>query len=264
MALVYRQASWIARLHAAEDVAGLKTALAEAVAKIGSRYFIFSAYYSMRGIGREKFVLTNCPRDWVKRWTGATVGASPLDYALHGVTPVPWAELVRHDPPWFANAQAYGLEAGVTYPIHDGNKGASLLSLVYSANSDAVRQLLAKGRSMGHVIAPMAHTTFFRILRRQLGSFTTGPDLEGRKQSASLGNLTDRERECLVRAATGDTGRQIAAVLQISEQTVIWHLRNVRKKLGASTSRQAFVRAMSEGWLSPPGNTETVPKLSRG
>jgi DNA-binding CsgD family transcriptional regulator len=57
-----------------------------------------------------------------------------------------------------------------------------------------------------------------------------------------LGALTDREREVLSLVAAGETNRQIATTLNISEHTVARHLSNIFDKLGVAsrTAASAF------------------------
>jgi DNA-binding NarL/FixJ family response regulator len=59
----------------------------------------------------------------------------------------------------------------------------------------------------------------------------------GRVHAGVLQALTDREREILERLARGLTLRDTARELAISEKTVDSHLRNIREKLGLSSSR---------------------------
>jgi len=59
----------------------------------------------------------------------------------------------------------------------------------------------------------------------------------GRAHAGVLEALTDREREILERLARGLTLRDTARELAISEKTVDSHLRNIREKLGLSSSR---------------------------
>jgi DNA-binding NarL/FixJ family response regulator len=49
------------------------------------------------------------------------------------------------------------------------------------------------------------------------------------------GGLTERERQVLSLVASGETNRQIAAALGISEHTVARHLSNIFDKLGLSS-----------------------------
>jgi DNA-binding CsgD family transcriptional regulator len=66
-------------------------------------------------------------------------------------------------------------------------------------------------------------------------------------------NLTEREKECLLWAAEGKTGWEIANIVSISERTVTFHLQNASQKLGVVNRRQAISRALSMG-LIEPGN----------
>jgi DNA-binding NarL/FixJ family response regulator len=81
-----------------------------------------------------------------------------------------------------------------------------------------------------------AHSAF-----RRLGAAPDIVDLERLMAAPSAGPLsalTDREREVLSLVAAGETNRQIATVLDISEHTVARHLSNIFNKLGV-TSRTA-------------------------
>ncbi|MFE5712547.1 LuxR C-terminal-related transcriptional regulator [Streptomyces sp. NPDC056501] len=64
-------------------------------------------------------------------------------------------------------------------------------------------------------------------------------------------HLTDREQEILGRVASGDTDREIAALLGISEHTVHSHLDRLRDKIGARR-RADLTRFAIEYSLVPP------------
>jgi DNA-binding NarL/FixJ family response regulator len=84
----------------------------------------------------------------------------------------------------------------------------------------------------------------FEAARSVFGQLGAAPDLvELDRLTAPRGAgpfraLTDREREVLSLVAAGETNRQIATVLGISEHTVARHLSNIFDKLGV-TSRTA-------------------------
>jgi DNA-binding CsgD family transcriptional regulator len=81
-----------------------------------------------------------------------------------------------------------------------------------------------------------AHSAFVR-----LGAAPDLVELERlmtARDGGPLSALTDREREVLSLVAAGETNRQIAAALGISEHTVARHLSNIFDKLGV-TSRTA-------------------------
>ncbi|MDR7522256.1 MAG: response regulator transcription factor [Armatimonadota bacterium] len=65
--------------------------------------------------------------------------------------------------------------------------------------------------------------------------------------------LTPRERQVLELVARGDANKEIARALQISENTVKNHLRNILEKLHLQNRVQAVMYALREGLISPPG-----------
>jgi DNA-binding CsgD family transcriptional regulator len=84
----------------------------------------------------------------------------------------------------------------------------------------------------------------FHAARGVFGQLGAAPDLARLERlmatgdASPLGALTHREREVLSRVASGETNRQIAVMLGISEHTIARHLSNIFDKLGV-TSRTA-------------------------
>lgn len=64
--------------------------------------------------------------------------------------------------------------------------------------------------------------------------------------------LTPREIEVLEQVVLGKTNKDIAAVLNITENTVKIHLRNILEKLHAQNRIQAAVHAVTEGLVEKP------------
>lgn len=65
-----------------------------------------------------------------------------------------------------------------------------------------------------------------------------------------LAELTPREREVLIHIATGQSNRQIATKLRISERTARTHVSNLFAKLGVVSRTQAALLAVREGLTS--------------
>jgi len=61
--------------------------------------------------------------------------------------------------------------------------------------------------------------------------------------------LTPKEREVLELLARNLTNKEVALALQVSEQTIKWHLKNLFAKVDASTRRQVVGRARILGLL---------------
>jgi DNA-binding NarL/FixJ family response regulator len=69
---------------------------------------------------------------------------------------------------------------------------------------------------------------------------------------AGLTSLTAREREILALVAQGQSNRDIADTLVISERTARTHVSNVLSKLQLSSRTQAALLAIREGLIPPP------------
>ncbi len=66
--------------------------------------------------------------------------------------------------------------------------------------------------------------------------------------------LTFRERQVLDAVFAGQTNKQIAKDLSITERTIALHVSNILGKLGARTRTEAVAIALSRGLLKPPAS----------
>ena len=57
-------------------------------------------------------------------------------------------------------------------------------------------------------------------------------------------SLTRRERDCLLWVAEGKTTWEIGQILRISENTVLYHIKNAQEKLGAVSRIHAVAKAL--------------------
>ena len=68
-------------------------------------------------------------------------------------------------------------------------------------------------------------------------------------------SLTKRETEILNHIANGNSNKQIAGLLEISEQTIKNHISSILRKLNANDRAHAVVLAIKHGWISVEENT---------
>ena len=75
------------------------------------------------------------------------------------------------------------------------------------------------------------------------------PAVDDVRDTASIEELTPRERDVLELLAEGMSNKAIAARLEISDQTVKFHVASISGKLGASNRTEAVRRALRRGLL---------------
>jgi LuxR family maltose regulon positive regulatory protein len=65
--------------------------------------------------------------------------------------------------------------------------------------------------------------------------------------------LTPKEREVLALAARNLSNKEIGLAMQVGEETIKWHMKNLFAKLDAGTRKQVVSRARILGLLEPAG-----------
>jgi DNA-binding NarL/FixJ family response regulator len=72
----------------------------------------------------------------------------------------------------------------------------------------------------------------------------------GDRNETVVAPLTQRERQILTYVADGNTNKQIAHILKISEQTIKNHVSAILRKLNANDRAHAVVLAIKSGWIA--------------
>jgi len=72
----------------------------------------------------------------------------------------------------------------------------------------------------------------------------------GKTMEAVTAPLTHRETQILNYVADGNSNKQIAKILEISEQTIKNHVSSILRKLNANDRTHAAVLAIRRGWIS--------------
>ena len=72
--------------------------------------------------------------------------------------------------------------------------------------------------------------------------------------------LTKRETEILTYVAEGNSNKEIAHILSISEQTIKNHVSAILRKLNANDRAHAVTLALHSGWISPEAKPRKVPE----
>lgn len=131
--------------------------------------------------------------------------------------------------------------------------GARVLILTMSTEDDHLKESLRRGAA-GYLIKTSPADALFQAIREVARGETTVPGTMAGRILAALGlpqqergagreaGLSAREQEVLRLLSRGATNKEIAASLEISENTVKAHLKSVLRKLGVSN------RVEAAGW----------------
>jgi len=89
-----------------------------------------------------------------------------------------------------------------------------------------------------------------KVAEHVLKQFQSIHNVNGKITDTIVVPLTSRETQILNYIANGNSNKQIAHILQISEQTIKNHVSNILRKLNANDRAQAVVLAIRYGWIS--------------
>jgi DNA-binding CsgD family transcriptional regulator len=131
------------------------------------------------------------------------------------------------------------LDAGIKECLTVGVRGA-LETCSYFAFSNFDRRLIDKLRTMMQILGPHLHLAYMRA--------TSWGD-RGQPPSKSW-TLTDRETEIMRWVAEGKTNWEISIILNVSLNTIKFHLKNIFQKLGGVENRWVAVAQWQNTGLS--------------
>ncbi|MCK1479467.1 autoinducer binding domain-containing protein [Bradyrhizobium sp. 197] len=140
---------------------------------------------------------------------------------------------------FFDEAATFGIRSGITVPIRGGFGRMAAFTLATNDREIDLEHLVGEWSDVVH----QAGLYFHAHVAARLGApFPTEQD-HGAK-------LTQRERQCLAWTAQGKTVASIAVLVAIAPRTVVFHLENARRKLGAASIAQCIAIALRRGLLS--------------
>lgn len=128
-----------------------------------------------------------------------------------------------------------------------------LIVLTMLKDGYKAQQLLTLGLA-GYVLKDMAFEDLITSIEQvRLGKYFISPSLEAEIKFVEVLNgtpcLTEREIEVLRCVAEGNSNKQIARKLGISQRTVCFHMTNCFAKMAASNRTEAIVKAASYGLI---------------
>lgn len=227
-------------------VEALHATTASIAGQLGFDHFIYGVQVNTSLTRPYQFILNGYPKEWRTHYVEHNYQEIDPTY-YHCITkrqtiPVIWDSRVfkgDKETRMRNESREFGLLCGASFAVHGGHGEAAMLSLASSQDSYRVQQDILSLIGKSQLLACYLHEATQRIV------LSKGPLLLTKME------LTLREKECLLWAAEGKTGGEIADILQITERTVTFHLQNAGNKMGATNRQHAIARALSMGLIAP-------------
>lgn len=210
----------------------------------GGEHLIFGpatpeAANAMVGVDSAFPFITNYPDEWITTYVNKKyIEIDPIiKYAALTTTVFSWKTLKAdlNMPPkvkkFWKDAGKYGINCGITIPLHGPRNQSFMLSLASNTCTDC-NICFCKNE-----IQVLAYQFYIEYVT---GSIDILPDVE----------LTKREKDVMYWTSQGKSAWDISIILSISENTVNFHLKNIMKKLDVTNKVAASVKAVRLGLIS--------------
>jgi len=179
------------------------------------------------------------PLSWQRHYSQQGYAASDptVAYCQKSIQPLVWNEGIFQDAgcmPLFEEARHHGVSYGISLSVHEERGNKSMFSLARDQTLESSTAEKERLVAFAQILSSCIHVVANRLIAPHV--------LAG----ASPG-LSKKERECLQWVANGKTAWEIGIIMRISEPTVVFHLKNVMKKLDVVNRYQALAVALRLG-----------------
>lgn len=228
---------------AAQNAAALEGELSKTITQIGFDKYAYIAFRGRSYNGRP-YVVTNYPEQWHEHYSEqGYVNKDPvIASAQQSITPLNWQDMldsgrrIREERRVIEEASEFGMLNGVTIPIHGPRSDFATLTVASDLNPKEFRGLIGEFKYDLHLLSLYFHD---EVMKKVL-SDETNPKRP----------LSPRERECLLWTAQGKTSDEISTIVGISQETVVFHLKNAMRKFSVYSKHHAVVKAIISGTIA--------------
>lgn len=225
-------------------IEALRDMMGRQLERMGFNRFAYLAIH-IPGNPKAPFVITTYLDDWAIHYQDRDyMNADPVvSMAGQSMLPFEWLSLndkrraTKQQRLVLNEAGEFGMKGGFTVPIHGPGGAMAALSASSDVNPKEFSELWEEHKHNIHLIGLYYHVAVE----------SNALDVE----MPSLVRLTDRERECLLWAARGKTAWETSEILHISDETVVFHLKNAMRKIGVFGKHHAVVKAIMLGLIVP-------------
>ncbi len=229
-----------------EDLTALRDRFTELIATMGFSSFAYAGLHLPPHHLPHPVVVSTYPDEWQAHYFEVDLDKIDpvLTQCMKRVTPFNWdilstrEHMSKRQEAIFHDAKDVGLAHGLTVPIHGYGAEFGLLSITANATEKEFREAAHEHMHELHIASLYYHSAVKKGL----------DDKAGRRETITL---TPREMECLLWAAQGKTAWETSEILNISENTVNFHIKNAMRKFGVYNKRQAVVKAIMLALICP-------------
>jgi len=209
--------------------------------KLGFEHFIYGAYFPLV----ENIVILNgFPDAWREHYESAGYMYSDptVKHCSVNTSSIEWAQLNlakgrrgTAEREVMDEAKVYGLRQGLSLPVHGPGGEWGMMSL--SSKERCSTKMIQDTLFQTQLVSQAAHEALKRVVNAVDGETTEV-------------QLTVRECECLQWTANGKTAWEISKILNLSESTVAFHLKNAINKMEVANRPQAVAKAVAQSRIT--------------
>lgn len=191
----------------------------------------------------QAFLKSNYSDTWRTKYDQNRFGYidPTVTHCLSSSVPLVWTdEIFKGDQAkeFYEEACSYGVRSGIIYPIHGPSGEFGLMSVV----SDS----LTNASFRKDLVHTMPHLSMLKDY-----AFQSSRKFVDAKITQEKIALTVKELEVMKWTAAGKTSWEVSKILTCSENTINFHLKRIRGKLGVTSKNQAVARSISLGLFVP-------------
>ena len=229
-----------------ESLDRLRDKFSEFIAGMGFSSFAYVGLHLPPHHLPEPLVVSTYPDEWQAHYIQADLDKIDpvLTQCMRNLTPFKWdvvsegEHISKRQETFFHDAKDLGLVYGLTVPIHGYGAEFGLLSITTNATENDFHDATSEFLHDIHIAALYYHAAIKK-------------NLDEKWVHKEQFTLTAREMECTGWAAQGKTSWETSEILNISENTVNFHIKNVMRKLGVYSKQHAIVKAIMFGLICP-------------
>lgn len=228
----------ICNIDGAKSEKGIYSHISTAAHDLGFDYCAFGMQFPYPLTSRRVVLVNNYPEEWQAHYQKKNyVSQDPtVMQGRKSTAPFLWNDALFSDScDMWEEAKAHGVRHGWSQSSLDGSGAASLLTLARSGERISTIELEAKESRMRWLVS-VAHLSLSNVYLSD-------------QRAGQKPNLTERELEILRWSADGKSAAEISDILNISKNTVDFHIKNAVQKLQTSNKTAAVVRAVMMGLL---------------